>query len=507
VNDRLIVVALTYPAPHLRFYEAPSGKMINVWSNRIDAFCLSPDGEWCAVWGRRDRVVRILHVPDGQLRNAWDTGKNYVVIMAFSPDGSLLAAADNGSGAVDLYDPADGTLCGRLEGPTGRMASLAFSPDGRLLATGHYDQSIRLWDVAANGEVRRLHGHRSAAMGLAFSPDGTRLASGGYDGTVRFWDVAAPPRIPALTNVNGVFAFSADGRWLVTQHTNEQMALWELPARGKLREWPAPPCDRAVFIDRRQLLAASGGDTNSPPALHYFDLEGLAARIDLPLSGVNSACTAIALAPDGAVCVTGHQDGTVAFWEARTGRLLSAAWQAHRGTTASNTWEVLHLKFSADGQTLLSTGYDVLLVKTWSVAKRRELASRGFVNRYDPVPAIAPDGREIAIGGPGQGLTVNFWTADLKTSPRQFEGHQDYLHAIVYSPDGRTLATGGLDGLLKLWHLPTGREFGTLATFDHLVGFRELAFSPDGSWLAALVKDGTLHLWHAPGAGGPESAP
>jgi WD40 repeat protein len=232
--------------------------------------------------------------------------------------------------------------------------------------------------------------------------------------------------------------------------------------------------------------------------LHYFSVDESTAQIALPLRGVDSACTAIALAPDGAVCVTGHQDGTVAFWETRAGRLLSAAWQAHRGVTAPNTWEVLHLRFSEDGQTLVSTGFHVLLVKIWSVARRRELASRYFVTRYDPVPAIAPDGREIAIGGPGQGLTVNFWTADLKTSPRQFEGHQDYLHAIAYSPDGRTLATGGLDGLLKLWHLPTGREFGTLATFDHLVGFRELAFSPDGSWLGALVRDGTLHLWHAP---------
>ena len=146
----------------------------------------------------------------------------------------------------------------------------------------------------------------------------------------------------------------------------------------------------------------------------------------------------------------------------------------------------------------MSSGFEWLDLKTWSVAERRALASHHFGSGYDLLPALSPDGREVAIGGQGQGLAVNFWNADLKTSPRQFEGHQDFLHAIAYSPDGRTLATGGVDGLLKLWHLPTGREIGTLATFDHQVTFRKLAFSPDGSWLGVLVRDGTLHLWHAP---------
>ena len=96
---------------------------------------------------------------------------------------------------------------------------MRFSPDSRLLASGSFDHSIRLWDVATGRLVRRLAGHDQAVVSVAFSPDGRLLASGGDDSTVRLWRVADGAQLAVLTGgTEHVYAvaFSPDGRWLAS---------------------------------------------------------------------------------------------------------------------------------------------------------------------------------------------------------------------------------------------------------------------------------------------------
>ena len=75
---------------------------------------------------------------------------------------------------------------------------VSLSPDGKTLAIGRgphggvdRDRVIHLYDIAT-GEVRLTRsGHNGWVCGLAFSPDGKRLATGGWDSTALVWDVAA----------------------------------------------------------------------------------------------------------------------------------------------------------------------------------------------------------------------------------------------------------------------------------------------------------------------------
>jgi WD40 repeat protein len=70
--------------------------------------------------------------------------------------------------------------------------SVALTPDGKVLATGSYDRTVKLWDVATGKEIATLRGHKDEVHAVAFSPDGKFLASASTDKTAKLW--AMPSR-------------------------------------------------------------------------------------------------------------------------------------------------------------------------------------------------------------------------------------------------------------------------------------------------------------------------
>lgn len=73
------------------------------------------------------------------------------------------------------------------------------------------------------------------------------------------------------------------------------------------------------------------------------------------------------------------------------------------------------------------------------------------------------------------------------------EGHQDYVTALAFSPDGATLASASNDGTVRLWDL---RQPGAPPkVLYHSAGVNSLSFSQDGCTLASGSKDTLIHLW------------
>ena len=117
--------------------------------------------------------------------------------------------------------------------------------------------------------------------------------------------------------------------------------------------------------------------------------------------------------------------------------------------------------------------------------------------------AFSPDGKTLASGGLDNTLLWNAKTGELL---KTLTG----LWAVAFSPDGNTIASEGLDGTISLWDANTGELLRTLE--GELLRTLELegpieglpidlaqsvAFSPDGNTIASGYYIGTIDLWDA----------
>lgn len=247
------------------------------------------------------------------------------------------------------------------------------------------------------------------------------------------------------------------------------------------------------------------------------------------LAKQNRWVTSAAFINGGSQLVTGggesllYRPGDVKIWDAKSG--------AQVASLEGQPTIVWSLAVSADGKTLVTSGYDGKII-IWNVAEKKPLKTiekKGWIRRI----ALSPDGKSFAaamedgnvilfeIEGPKEAKTwkaheaavygvafsadgavlatcstdklAKLWDikAEMPAEKAKLEGHSEAVWSVAWSKDG-TLATAGADRKIKLWNAE-GKEQGSLE--GHKDWVTDIAFSADGASLASASHDRTAKIW------------
>lgn len=251
-----------------------------------------------------------------------------------------------------------------------------------------------------------------------------------------------------------------------------------------------PPTD---YVPSPQLSSTSTEENSTAAA-------AAAAKSDLY---IRSVC----FSPDNKYLATGSEDKNIRLWNIPEKRMI-------------RTWNgydtIYSLEFTRDGTKIVSASGDnkariwdvetgTLLHTLESVSPSSGLSNTSSNTNTNEGSArdgltsvtISPDGRYIATGSLDR--VVRLWDAETSILIASFEGHTDSVYSVAFSPDGKTLASGSLDKTIKLWDVTAaGSARGCKTTLNGHQNFvLSVAYSQDGKWIISGSKDRTVQFWDA----------
>ena len=366
--------------------------------------------------------------------------------IAFSPDGLYLAVS-SGIG-IWLYDAKTYKEIALI--PTSKTSnSIAFSPDGTLLAYHEMYSTVKLWSITTKQNIATTS---FGAKSLAFSPDGNLLASTGGN-SIYLWDVVTAQELAPLEyegtaqNFDSI-SFSPDGTLIASGGESGRVILWNVETREKI-----------TTIRHK--------------------------------SRINS----LAFSPNGNIIASASYDSTVKLWDVAKGEEIK---------TIRERYSVGTVAFSPDGKNLAWTVYQKnfgKIIKLWDMTMGEPdtttITALNLTNFGINSIAFSPDGKTLATASWGSGL-VKVW--DVETGNAIDLGHIMLDHnmskPISFSPNNPIIATGGRDGIARLWDIQTGQHIGNLPAGKPGSWVRLVLFSADGKTIASRASGERItRLW------------
>ncbi len=455
------------------------------WDTSLTNLAFSPDGQSLAV-GLYPGNVQLWSVADGEERFSFQGSA-----LEFSPDGSVLATmpwAVDDDRQLYVYRTEDGSLLKQWEGERA-----TFSPGGVLAIenTG----AVRLVDIEKNQVLQAFSG-KSAE----FSADGHILALLDRN-QIRLYDVSSGQFLQALEGsfeAVSSLQFAPDGSSLAivgngpaNTLTAPQAAIWQLPDGKPTVVDIQDPLKLTYAPNEGTLLIWTA------ESIYVFDPDTAARVAAFAEYGTN--VDGIAFSPDGKTLAANSSNPhlTTRLWGIEGGQLEKTIEDPYNPGFGGPK-----VSFSPDGQLLWVPG------SFWRVEDGTRLTSlESFLGiaglpYFSSSVSYSPDGKMLAIGYLEGHLQL--WDLEEQKLIRELEGFQGHVLDLAFSPDDKTLAVifGYPEFAIQLWTLPKGERLFSIEGSGWTHEFSQVVFSPDGQTLASVSKEdgmdlGMVELWRA----------
>lgn len=232
-----------------------------------------------------------------------------------------------------------------------------------------------------------------------------------------------------------------------------------------------------------------------------FLLDALTRGSRHELQGQQGHIASVLCSPDGRFIVSGSDDRIVRIWDAHTGSLVQQKTLSGPIYTLACSPDSRYL---AAGTVAPRRSIESGTVTLWDLQTFRSLWTHPAHSNGVLTVAFTPDSRVVATGG-NDGM-VRLWESGTGTILRALDGDGNAVTALACAPRGSLLAAAivrrGGEGSseqineIAVWNLDSGRTVRTLR--GHRDRIDALTFSADGHILASGSRDTTLRLWPFP---------
>ena len=421
--------------------------------------------------------------------------------LTLSPDNKMIACAHDDN-IIQLWDPDNRTLRFTLKGHTELIYAVAFSADNEILASSSADNTIKLWDIQKGTLLTTLTGHTNSVKTLSFSPtDKTLLASGSSDGTIRFWNTPTSdePQVFAAGHTESIkdLSFTKDDTNLAWAAENGTVQIWNI---AQEKAFPSPLIEHidttmaSAFSHDATLYAYHGADTNSrsnrPGIVHgtkpHNEIKLSVLPTGDPLSTIPHGTDSLTFSPDNKMLAFITQNTAIKIWNIETQLEISSF-------NVNHTF-FPDLVFSPNGE-FLAINNTFQKAQVWSIAAKRLISPP---NIHDTnVLTFSPDSSILALRNRDG---IHLWKVNsegLEFLRRiTVDANLEPSYNMIFSPDGNMLldvVSVGRGHNIRILEVDSGKPLLTLS--GHLKAIVKLVFSHNGKTLASGSEDGIVLLW------------
>lgn len=338
---------------------------------------------------------------------------NDISKVVFSPKGNLVGVVSEGYNIV-VKSVISLFVYKIFKESNQRIGDISYSPDGKYLVAANREEpfNLSIWDIENEKIVHKLSGHSDRVFSVAYGYEGDFVASSSYDSTIRIWDTGTGNCIKIFDARSidkdrshapvGAVALSPNNEYIVGGLYSGKVVIWDFKSKDIVHILNnSLPIRNISFSPKGDKIVVGGVYQEA----QVWDIQS--GDVVLTLKGHTKCINSVIYTPDGSHILSVSDDNTIICWDAETG---------------DRVWQVLNID--------------------------RPITSIAVNNEGTYVVAVSED------------VNYPLFICDLKTGKILVSYHGMFIQAesVAFSPNGRHIASGGIDGTIIVWDFPPLQE-------------------------------------------------